>query len=93
MSEIKRFAGFGIAMLQESPAREYVLASDYDSLAAQLRAVEGDARRYRWLRSLGDANQFDVYDMTREPLLLHTEYLDAAIDQAIAHQDERGEWK
>jgi hypothetical protein len=53
-----------------------------DSLSRRLKEAERDAARYRWLRSLSDANQFEVYDMAKEPLLLHTEYLDRAIDAA-----------
>lgn len=34
---VQRFSGWGIAMLQNKPITEYVLASDYDALAAQLR--------------------------------------------------------
>jgi hypothetical protein len=71
-----------------------VLASDHDQALASLRAelaqvreenerLRKDAQRYRWLRSLSDTNQFEVYDMAKEPLLLHTEYLDAAIDAAL----------
>jgi hypothetical protein len=36
--EVKRFGGFGIAMLRESPTREYVLGSDHDRIVSELRA-------------------------------------------------------
>lgn len=75
-------------------AREFdALAAELATLRAENAALVADARRYRWLRGLSDANQFEVYDMAREPLLLHTEYLDAAIDAALARTLPTGENK
>lgn len=36
---VQRFSGWGIAMMQNKPTTEYVLASDYDALAAQMRTA------------------------------------------------------
>lgn len=54
------------------------------AILALFREQARDAERYMHLRSLSDSNQFEVYDMAKEPLLLHTEYLDAAIDAALS---------
>lgn len=76
-----------IEWLQRTWNELCAVRAELSALQAKVAAGEKDAQdaaRYRWLRALSDANQFEVYDMARAPLLMHTEYLDAAIDAAIS---------
>ncbi len=49
-----RDRGFTYAGMQEcnSPTMGYVIAAEYDALAARLAEAERDAARYRWLRDM-----------------------------------------
>lgn len=84
MSEVKRYRGL---LLDTSPHdappgdMDYVLASDYDALAARVAELEKDAWRYRWLRASTEPSGFWVaHGGPGGMSLWHGADLDAALD-------------
>lgn len=63
--------------MSESPVGLYILASDYDALAARLAEAERDAARYRWLRDTrnesmdfyGTETEFDQWVDEWQPVI------------------------
>lgn len=67
-------------------------AREVEALRRRAEAAEADARRYRWIRSAGEEDAFEVagraYNYGEDLVILQGEYLDAAIDAAIASSGE-----
>ena len=71
--------------MNEAADGPYVLASDYDALAAERDALRRDAERYRWLR---DSAGNDIMEklMAECSPPRWDELVDAAIDAAMGER-------
>lgn len=85
---VERYTGWEMHRLAESHRNDgnvYVLASDYDVLAAERDALRKDAERYRWLR---DSAGNDIMEklMAECSPPRWDELVDAAIDAAMGER-------
>ncbi len=73
----------GLVLSREDIAREntYVAMQDYDELKAKLTAAQEDARRYQWLRDIGD----ETWNAISKRGISASD-CDAAIDRALAQR-------
>ena len=90
MSDVKRWSNWCAAThghgMIESEFGWFVLASDYDALAARLAEAERDAKRYRHIRE-NDSARVALQGWTENG----PEALDDAIDEAIATPETVGD--
>jgi hypothetical protein len=85
MNKVKRFLWCDIDIDQTCGGpladEEFVLASEYDALAAELAAATKDAERYRWLRDPSNS-MHPAWNTIIDANVTGTAF-DAAIDAAM----------